>query len=241
MTLRTLPFPLKVLATCFLLTIGAGYLFGVAYLYLIDLEPHAKEGLSLLEAVIIKYYGKREGSRLEAALAGTMGDYVTRVEKDRITQWIRQGAGEAEFANVQPILKKACAECHSPESGMPVPLLTTYTEVAPYTAVDLGQSIKSLVRVSHIHLFGMSFIFMLTSLIFAFSETSLLFRSALIAIPFLAIWLDIGSWWFTKYQPAFAYTVIGGGILMGLSLAGQIGISLYDLWLAGPKPKGAEP
>jgi hypothetical protein len=78
----------------------------------------------------------------------------------------------------------------------------------------------------------MSFIFMFTSFIFAFGEmASRVFRSILIAIPFLAIWLDIGSWWFTKFEPVFAYTVIGGGALMGLSLAGQIGLSLYEMWL----------
>ncbi|MEE9204967.1 MAG: hypothetical protein V3U08_08100, partial [Nitrospirales bacterium] len=183
----------------------------------------------------VKYYGKREGSRLEAALEGAMGDYVTQAQKKQIARWIKEGAGEAEFVNIQPILNEACVSCHNPESEMPIPPLTSYAEVSPYTALDLGQSIKSLVRVSHIHLFGMSFIFMLTSFIFAFSEVSRLIRSALIAVPFLAIWLDIGSWWFTKYEPLFAYIVIIGGALMGLSLAGQIGISLYHLWLAGPK------
>ena len=86
----------------------------------------------------------------------------------------------------------------------------------------------------------MSFIFMFTSFIFAFSETtSRLVRSVLIAIPFVAIWLDIGSWWFTKFEPVFAYTVIGGGILMGFSLAGQIGLSLYEMWLRHvPEAKG---
>jgi uncharacterized membrane protein YhfC len=78
----------------------------------------------------------------------------------------------------------------------------------------------------------MSFIFMPTSFVFVFSETSPIFRTILVAIPFLAIWLDIGSWWFTRNDPIFAYTVIGGGALMGISLAVQIVISLYEMWLA---------
>ena len=69
----------------------------------------------------------------------------------------------------------------------------------------------------------------------AFSEVSGSIKSALIGIPFIAIWVDIGSWWFTKYEPAFAYTVIGGGILMGLALAIQIGVSLFEMWLVRPK------
>ena len=230
MTLRTLPLPLKVLASFFLLTIGLGYLLAVTYLYLIDLEPHTKHGFGMVQAVIIKYYGQREGTRLEAALNGSMAEHVTPSEKQQIIRWIRHGGREAEFVEVQPILKRACAGCHSPESDLPVPPLTTYAQVSAYSAPDVGQSIKSLVRVSHIHLFGMSFIFVLTSMIFSFSQTSTIFRSVLIAIPFLAIWLDIGSWWFTKYQPLFAYAVIGGGLLMGLSLGCQILISLYEMW-----------
>lgn len=230
MTLRTLQLPLKVLASCFLLTIGIGYLFALAYLYLIDFEPHRKQGLGVVQAVIVKYYGKRQGSRLEAALEGSMSEQVHQNEKQQIILWLRRGASEAEFINIQPILKRACEGCHSPASGLPIQPLTSYAEVSQYTSMDLGQSIKSLVRVSHIHLFGMSFIFILTSLIFALSQTSQLFRSVLIAIPFLAIWFDIGSWWLTKYEPVFAYIVIVGGVLMGLSLAGQIAVSLYEMW-----------
>ena len=111
MTLRTLSLPLKVLATCFLLTTGIGYLFALAYLYLIELEPHAKDGLSVIEAVVVKYYGKREASRLEASLEGAMGEYISQPEKERITRWINEGAGEAEFADVQPILSQACGSC----------------------------------------------------------------------------------------------------------------------------------
>jgi hypothetical protein len=164
-----------------------------------------------------------------------MAEYVSDFQKRQLVQWIRQGAGEADFVKVQPILTQACAECHSASSGTGLPSLSSYTEIVRYTEVDLGQSMKSLVRVSHIHLFGMSFLFMFTSLIFVFSDIPSSVRAILVAIPFLAIWLDIGSWWFTKHDPIFAYIVIGGGVLMGLSLAMQIGISLYDMWFARGK------
>jgi hypothetical protein len=235
LTLRTFPLPLKVLVSFFLFTIGIGYLFAVTYLYLLDVEPHRKHGMGLVSDVIVKYYGKREASKLAAALTGPMAGYITATEKEQILEWIRQGAGEAEFVNIQPILKKACGNCHSPQSGLSIPPLTSYAEVSQYTKMDTGPSIKTLVRVSHVHLFGMSLIFGLTSLIFSLSETSRIFRSVLIAIPFVAIWLDIGSWWFTRYEPIFAYTIIGGGVLMGLSMASQIGISLFEMWLVSSK------
>jgi len=230
MTLRILPLPLKVFATFFLLTIGLGYLLALLYLYLIDVEPHAKRGLGLVQAVIVKYYGNPEASRLEVALKGGMGEYLSTEEKQEVIRWVRQGASPEGYVKVESVLKRGCSSCHSSTSGLPIPSFTSYQEIAPYTAIDAGESLKSLVRVSHIHLFGMSFLFALTSAIFVFSDTSALFRSVLIAIPFLSIWIDIGSWWFTRYKPMFAYTVIIGGILMGLSLAIQIGVSLYEMW-----------
>jgi hypothetical protein len=231
MTLRSLPLPLKVLSSCYLITAGVGYLFAIAYLYLLDFNPHNQPRVSAVQAVIEKYYGKREETQLESAVKGTMAEHVTSTEQAQILQWIRQGAAEANFAAIQPIVQKSCATCHSAESGLPIPPLASYADISKYVAEDLGKSFQSLVRVSHIHLFGMSFIFMFTSVIFAFSEKPVLFKSLLIAIPFFAIWLDIGSWWFTKFRPVFAYTVIAGGALMGLSLGTQIMLSLYEMWL----------
>lgn len=231
MRLRSLSLPTRVLFTCFLITIGIGYLFAILYLFLVDIEPHARQGIGMVQAVIIKYYGNRGGTRMEAAFEGAMGENITPAQKAEIVKWIQKGATEADFPSVQPIFIKNCAVCHSKESGMPIPPLTTFEDVSAYTRTDIGQSVKSLVRVSHIHLFGMSFIFILTSWIFVMSEVAYKWRAIIVAIPFIAIWMDIGSWWFTRFEPFFAYTVIAGGVLMGLSLAAQILISLWEIWL----------
>jgi hypothetical protein len=231
MTLRLLPVPVKMLFTVFLLTMGIGYLFAVLYLFLIDVEPHAKKGMGMVQAVIMKYYGQRGGTKLEAALEGTMGENLTPAQKGQVIEWIRKGATETDFASVRPIFLGNCAACHSKESGLSLPPLTTFDEVSLYTSVDMGESVKRLVRVSHIHLFGISFIFMLTGGIFVLSEVKSWWRALWVAMPFVAIWIDIGSWWFTKFSPVFAYTVIIGGVLMGLSLAAQILLSLSEMWL----------
>jgi len=213
------------------LTLGIGYLFALTYLYLVDIEPHNAEGHGLLQDVIEKYYGKRGGTRLGAALNGAMGDNITPAEKEKIFLWIKGGAKEEGFTALASIFQENCALCHSPESGLPIPPLTSFEEVAVLTTMDMGQSVKGLVRVSHVHLFGMSFIFFMTGGIFALSEVDIRWRSLLIATPFVAIWLDIGSWWFTKLEPIFAYTVIFGGFLMGVSLLLQIVISLAEMWI----------
>lgn len=43
MTLRIMPLPLRILATCLLMTIGMAYVFAVAYLYLMNLSPIANQ------------------------------------------------------------------------------------------------------------------------------------------------------------------------------------------------------
>ncbi len=223
--------PVKVLFTCLLLTIGVAYLFAILYLYLIEIEPHRSKGDGFVEAVILKYYGARGETRLGAALNGSMGDNITPAQKQEIFKWIEGGASEKDFPKVIDIFKDNCAVCHSPESGMPLPPLTGFEEISVYTGMDMGQSVKALVRVSHVHLFGMSFIFFLTGGIFSLSAIDARWRIILIATPFIAIWVDIGSWWFTKLRPVFAYTVIFGGVLMGLALLAQILISLGEMWL----------
>jgi len=231
--LRDFSTPVKVLFTCLFLTLGIGYLFAILYLYLIEIEPHTKEGDNVVEAVIHKYYGKRGETRLGASLNGAMGDNITPAQKEKIFQWLERGAKEKDYEQVEAIFKDHCAICHSADMGMPTAPLTSFEEVSQYTAVDMGQSVKTLVRVSHVHLFGMSFIFFLTGGIFgifAFSEVDTRWRILLIATPFIAIWVDIGSWWFTKLRPVFAYTVIIGGIFMGVALLFQILISLWEMW-----------
>ena len=98
------------------------------------------------------------------------------------------------------------------------------------TQVDTGSSFTPLARVSHIHLFGISLIFLLTGGIFALSEIPAKWRMWIIILPYITIWADIGSWWITKYEPVFAYVVLGGGGLMGAALAAQILTSLWKMW-----------
>lgn len=231
LTLRGLPLTMRWLFSCFLVTIGLGYLMALVYLFLLDLEPHRNMGLGLVQSTIMKYYGNRGETRLEAALNGVMAEMIAPADKAEVIRWIRGGSTEAGYEKVRPLIEENCVSCHSPDSGYSVPPLTRYEEVHKMAQVDLGESIRALSRVSHIHLFGMSFIFMFTGIIFAFSEIPSYLRLGIIGLPFLAIWMDIGSWWFTKYRPIFAYTVIIGGALMGIALAAQILVPLWEMWM----------
>lgn len=234
MTLRQMSVPVRILFSCFLLTAGMAYLFATLYLYLMDLEPHVKNGQGTVKAVILKYYGNQGGSRLEAALRGPMGDDLSDQEKNGIFRWIRKGAPEKEFPQVFAILQKNCVSCHDGKR-LGIPRLASIEDLRGYTKTDMGESVKKLIRVSHVHLFGISFIFLLSGGIFVFSELPVKWRAILVLVPFIAMWVDIGSWWFTKMAPLFAYTVIIGGVFMGLSFGAQIAISFYEMWFKKEK------
>ena len=229
-SLRGLPLTLRVLFTSYLLTVGLGYLLALVYLFLLDIEPHRQMGVGLLQGTIVKYYGKRDATKLEASLKGRMGEGLSEGERSEVIQWIRDGAQQKDFLEIQPIFLNNCAPCHSPASGLSISPLISYEEISVYADLDLGQSIRTLARVSHIHLFGMSFIFILTGMIFSLSEIRRNLRCLIVVLPFVAIWMDVLSWWFTKYEPLFAYAVLIGGALMGLSLAAQVLISLKEMW-----------
>jgi hypothetical protein len=230
-SLRDLPVTLRVLFSSFLIVIGIGYLSALSYLFLVDVEPHQQEGQGLVEGISEKYHGSTSGSRLEAALTGTMADKLTAEEREQVFQWIRAGATADDYPKIEPILTQKCATCHGAQAG--IPPLTSFEDVQKVTTPDTGLSLLQLTRVSHIHLFGISIIFMLTGAIFSLSVTPVWFRVAVLVVPYLAIIMDIGSWWATKYyNPVFAYIVLIGGALMGLAMACQIFVSLWDMWIA---------
>jgi hypothetical protein len=161
-----------------------------------------------------------------------MTDKISVPDRTSILQWIHNGAKAEDYSQVEPIFAKDCISCHM-ANAKSIPPLTSFQAVHKVTAADTGTSITDLAETSHIHLFGVSIIFLLTGAIFAFSETPVWFRVCLVVVPYLSILMDIGSWWFTKYvDPAFfAYVVVVGGACMGLALGAQILISLWQMWI----------
>lgn len=233
--LGALPAAVRVLLSSFLITVGIGFLAAIYLLFLQDIDPHRKMGMTPVASVAEKYYGNRSNTRLESALRGAMSGRISAEDRDAVVAWLRSGATAEGFAAVKPILDRSCNACHRASSGLPIPPLTTFEEVARIAQVDTGPSLLELARVSHVHLFGISILFLLTGTIFALSRLPATLRLPIIVLPYLAMWADIGSWWLTKLEPAFAYVVVGSGALIGLALAVQILVSLWDMWLA-PAP-----
>ena len=227
-TLGRLPIHYRVLFTGFLLVIGIGLMMAGAQIMLTHGMADGKPGLSK-EDIVYSYYGNRSGSKLEAALTGKMKSKAPDDVRFTLIQWARDEAPMSQWDKIGPLLQKHCSACHDEESGL---VQVAKPEVARQLAeVDHGASISGLTRVSHIHLFGISFIFMFVGWIFAMSQFNQRWKLILIATPFVFLIVDILSWWLTKFWPEFAWlTMIGG---FGYSLASTVMImtSLAQMWL----------
>ncbi len=226
----------KILDSMFLIAIGIGTLFAVVYIFFIHAGQDGKPGLSV-DDIRIAYYGSHQQTRLGAALNGPMAGNLPIPEKRKVIfDWIEHGTKQQEFkARVAPLLNKYCIMCHSEEAGLGLPPLTSYDAVVKLAETDTGASIQNLVRVSHIHLFGISFILFFLGRIFILCEMPVMVKRITVAIPFLAMLTDIFSWFATKIVPGFAYVVVIGGGLMILSIGVQIVVGLYQMWFYKPK------
>jgi len=226
----------KLLFTCFLLIIGLGYLMALTYLFLSHQNYDSKPGVSY-EDIVYSYYGNRSGTILESAIRGNMAGYLTMVERNKMVDWLKNGQTKEKFeAQVQPTLKNNCVSCHNPTSGLKIPDLTSYEKVLEVSKVDKGASIFTLVKLSHIHLFGVGLFLFCVGFIFRYAVLPGWIKYPLIVIPFLAIISDITAWYVTKWDPHYATVVVISGGALGLALGCQILISLVQIWfLREPK------
>jgi hypothetical protein len=84
-------------------------------------------------------------------------------------------------------------------------------------------------KFTHLHLFGMSGIFILMGVIVLFLEASIKTRTWLIVLPFIGIIVDLASVWLKIFiHPAFFWLHIPGGLLFGVVFAIQAVMMLRE-------------
>lgn len=221
----------KILNTVFLLTIGLGYLVALANLYYTHQARDGKAGLSV-EDIVIMYHGSAHNTRLSSAINGIMEPNLKfKSDKEVILKWIADGAEQAGYEEkVAPIINRDCVICHTPSINPSLPDLTNFISVSE-VAHSGGVTIPALIRVSHIHLFGIAFILFFIGKIFLLCEINVHIKRIAVIIPFIAMLLDVLSWFVTRYIENFVYVVIFSGALMGVSMGLQIILSLYQMWI----------
>ena len=231
------PLSQRVLYTAALLILGMGYLFALIYLFH---TYSGKDGNAMTlsyEDIVIAYSGSGKDSRLESALRGSMAAMLPRDESAPIVAWVQDGADRPGFEKaVRATLDKRCMTCHD-GSNPHLVNLNGYDNVKKVTERDTGAGIFTLVRVSHIHLFGLTFVFFIVGWIFSHAYVRpVWFKCAAIVLPFIALTMDVSSWYFTKLYHPFAFVVMAGGGIMGLSFAFMWLVSMYQMWFSRTPP-----
>ena len=231
-----LPYSLRVLFTCMLMILGMGYLFALLNVFFTYAgRAGGNPAMLSYEDIVVAYSGSGKGSVLESALSGPMATMLPPEERAVVLDWVRVGADRAAYTGgVKPILDKRCMACHS-GTNPHLPNLSDYEGLKKVTALDTGASISTLVRVSHIHLFGVTFIFFIVG--FAFTHAyvrPVWLKCVIIATPFAAIVFDVSSWYFIKLYHPFAWVEIAAGVLMALCFAIMWLTSLYQMWFSKP-------
>ncbi|MDD2759631.1 MAG: elongation factor-1 alpha [Methylomonas sp.] len=224
---------IKLLFSGYLVTIAAGYLMALVQILATHGMADGKFGLSL-DDVVYSYYGDRSGSVLESKLNGSMKFNAPEQDRFKIIQWVRNGAAEVEYnASIKAVVDKNCIRCHNESSGS-LPDFSKFENLQKLSESSEGATFQSLTRLSHIHLFGISFIFMFVGIIFSFStEVPGYLKYPAVIMPYLFLLIDIASWWLTKLNPHFAWLVIIAGFGLGISFAFMWSVSMYQMWILG--------
>jgi len=228
-SLKTLDVPVKVLFTGYLTTVAVGYLFALIQILFTHGMADGKFGLSI-DDIVYSYYGNRSGSTLEVKLNGSMKENASEQERFLIMQWVRDGADQDDYVEdgIEKIIQERCVMCHNKDAA--IPNFNEFEVLKELAKEDTGATFSSLTRVSHIHLFGISFILFFIGKIFLLCDMNIYVKRVAIVIPFVAMLLDVGSWFVTKHIAEFAYIVVLSGALMGLSMGVQIILSIYQMW-----------
>ncbi len=227
--------PIKVLFTGYLCTVGIGYFFALMQILFTHGMADGKFGLSI-DDIVYSYYGNRSGTVMETKLNGSMKDNASAQERFDIIKWVRDGADIDNYKGdgIEKIIEARCVMCHNENAGG-LPNFKKFEELEALTTQDEGATFASLTRVSHIHLFGISFIFMFVGLIFSFAETTTnQYKCIAIGMPYAFLIADIMSWWLTKIHPMFAWLVIFAGMGMGVSFMFMWVTSVLEMWLYKP-------
>lgn len=227
---QELPASMRTLFTGALLVIGLGYLFAALYVFAAHSEADGQPGLSV-DDIKITYSGSPEITPLESALRGPMSGMLPQDDLETMLDWIRDGATQRRYGSgIDVIIEANCLSCHD-GSNPHLSNLYGYENLQAVVSQDTGADLYTLVRVSHIHLFGLTFIFFIVGFIFTHAYLRPLWLKHLIIIlPFAGVIADVLGWYVTKVFTPFAWVVLLAGMVNGLAFAVMWVVSMYQMW-----------
>ncbi len=179
----------------------------------------------------LTFHGEKGKSRMLSQLtAGSMQEYLPPGDDGKaLLAWLSQsaprtwkdGAEDKSYdAAMAPMIKLNCTPCHHrgadrAKGENPGAPLESYEDVSKYTGPsDSAMPWKSLAWVSHIHLFAIGFAFLVYALITERLRVAERIRFGLWILSAGGLLIDVGGWWLTRLDAAFAPMVqLGGGMV----------------------------
>ncbi|WP_263833451.1 hypothetical protein [Sulfurospirillum oryzae] len=231
MSIQQLNTPAKTAISLFLLFVITATISSVILLGL-ELSGQ-KDGLNI--PTITQIQNKYTTPFIVSAMKGSMNKEVTDDEDiDTVHNWINDGAKKEGklYEDAWKIIQKDCANCHSKTSKMtkaiPSMPFDTYEQVLTHT--ESGYSWLKMSKQAHIHMFGISTFLVLISLLFAYTTYKDSIKNVLIIGSFGGAFLDIFSWWFSKFIPELVYLIFAMGGVMVSSILLMSVLVLANIW-----------
>jgi hypothetical protein len=227
---QELPVSMRVLFSGTLLVLGLGYLFAAMYVFAAHSGADNQPGLSV-EDIKVTYSGSAGTTQLESALQGPMSGMLPQQDLATMLSWIHDGADKKIYTStIAAIIETNCLACHD-GSNPHLSNLDGFENVQVVVAQDTGADLFTLVRVSHIHLFGLTFIFFVMGFIFSHAYIRPVWlKLVVIAAPFAGVSADVLGWYVTKVFTPFAWVVLAAGMVNALSFAVMWFVSMYQMW-----------
>ena len=203
-------------------------------------EPKGRTGGTLrrfhADRIVVAHFSEQLGIVLDLSAMRALD-----IDAKQRVAWAQTGAPRAEYEKVvRPILDQRCMACHD-GSNPHLPNLNGYDHLKKVTEKDTGATVATLVRVSHIHLFGVTFIFFLVGLMFTHAYVRPVWlKCTIIAFPFLAIMVDVSSWYIIKLFHPFVFVEMSAGMLMAACFGIMWLVTMYQLWFSATPQKVAE-
>jgi len=235
----------KLFCTVFFILLGVGILVSQLKVVTKYRMADGKPMLSVRD-LVLSYHGYPGAPIVEVKLrlAPTPDhkEFEKKMYKDSVDyliQWTKDGASaeKDDFEPVVEALENYCVNCHDLEgAAKSSPFwedrVVKHDLVAPVFSRTGAVSANRLLHLTHVHLLSNVMIFVLTGAVVLFCRMGPKLKTVLLLLPFLGIFLDIGSWWVTAFICHHcAWLLMLGGALMGVGFLLQFLAVMHGLWL----------
>lgn len=243
--LSNFPLPAKLFCTAFFVLLGIGVFVSEIKVLSKYRMADGRPWLTVRD-LVLSFHGYPGAPLIEVKLrlAPTPDhrEFQKKMYEEQVNyliKWTKDGSSpkEEDFAPIVETLENHCVNCHDLEAAASSsPLwedrVVKHELVAPMFNKTGAISATRLIHLTHIHLLTNVMMFVLTGAVVLFCRIGSRLKSALLVLPFIAIVLDMGSWWLTAFvSHLFAYTIMIGGTLVGVSFLLQFVFAIYGLWI----------